>query len=258
MSVRTELDRIIDEVLTQSTLLDQAIAALEGKAAGGGGGITPSGEIEITENGTYDVTAYASAVVNVEQGGGDSDMPAGYSRVDYIQFSGKQVVDTGVICNQNTKIHINFTREASTQEYLYGVASSGNNASVTAYLGGSWRFGNKALTKSVTTVNDKIGYGAMVDKSQISISGSVGSISGVNEFEAIGSLLLGSCRSASGKVGNAQFDGKIFFFNMWQGEEPVLKLKPVVSADGEYRFYDIVSGEFFDSITDTPLYGGNL
>jgi hypothetical protein len=84
----------------------------------------------------------------------------------------------------------------------------------------------------------------------------VAAISGVNEFEAVGSLLIGSCRSASGEVGVAQFDGTISFFAMWEGDEQVLKLVPLTDGNGVYRFFDTVSKEFFDSITDTPLEGG--
>lgn len=190
-------------------------------------------------------------------GGGSGGLPDGYRRADYIRFTGKQVVDTGIICNQNTKIQTYFTRAASTQEYLYGVASSGNTASVTAYLGGSWRFGNKAATKTVGTINAKVGYAAYVDASTISVSNNAVTISGVNDFETVGSLLIGSCRSASGDVGAAQFDGTISFFAMWEGDEQVLKLIPV--TDGNvFRFYDEVSQTFFDSITDTPLEGGNF
>lgn len=196
-------------------------------------------------------------VITATGGGGGGGLPDGYRRADYIRFTGKQVVDTGIICNQNTKIQTYFTREASTQEYLYGVASSGNTASVTAYLGGSWRFGNKTATKPCGTISAKVGYAGYVDASAISVTGSVSSISGVNDFETVGSLLIGSCRSASGDVGTAQFDGTMSFFAMWEGDEQVLKLVPV--TDGTvYRFYDEVSQTFFDSITDTPLDGGNL
>lgn len=190
-------------------------------------------------------------------GGGDSDLPSGCRRVDYIQFTGEQTVDTGIICNQNTKIQLAFTRERSTQHYMYGVASSNNTASVTAYMGGSWRFGNKSATKVPTTNADMI-YSGLVDKSTVTITGSASAISSVNDFETIGSLLLGACRNSNGTVGSSQFEGKIFFFSMWEGVEQVLKLVPIVDADGNFHFYDTLSKQLFDSITDIPLGGGNL
>lgn len=190
-------------------------------------------------------------------GAGGSDLPAGYRRVDYILFSGDQVVDTGIVCTQSTDIRTYFTRENSAQKYLYGVASSGNTASVTAYLGGSWRFGDKSATKPCGTISANVGYAGHVDASEIAVTGSVSTISDVDEFETVGSLLIGTCRGSDGDVGSPQFVGKIFFFSMWSGDEQVLKLVPV--TDGTlYRFWDTIGQRFHDSITETPLDGGNV
>ena len=201
---------------------------------------------------TYKPNEMASAIESIETGGG-GETPE-YTRVEYIQFTGEQTIDTGIICNKNTKLKVVFTREKSAQHYLFGVASSDNTASVTAYLGGNWRFGDKATSKSPTT-NDDMVYSGIIDNSQITISGSKTAISSVNDFETIDSLLIGTCRSSSGSIPSPQFIGKVYLFEMWEGTEQVLKLIPVVNKDGVYGFLDDVSGEFFVSLTDTQLEG---
>lgn len=292
-AMQSNLNSAVNEVDTQADLIKQIKAALEGKAAAGGaepvvepldviengtytapngldgyspvtvnvpvpeGYIKPSGELEITENGNHDVTAYQSVNVNVDGGAdGDSDLPAGYRRADYIRFTGDQLVDIGIICTQNTQIRLAFSREKSTQHYLYGVASSDNTASVTAYLGGSWRFGNKSATKTPTTNADMI-YSAVVNNSTVTLTGSASAISAVNEFKTIGTLILGGCRNSDGTVGVAQFEGIVLFLAVDEGDEQVRHLVPV--TDGTiYRFWDTADQKFHDSITDVPLEGGYL
>lgn len=185
-------------------------------------------------------------------------IPSGYARCDYIQFNGTQWVDTGIIGNQDTQINTCFTWENTTQRHLFGCTSSDNTASITSYMNGSWRFGNKSQTKTVSSKDPKLPYSALVNKSTISLNSSVTSISGVNDFETVGTLLLGGARDADGSLPVVGITGKVFYFTLLQGEEQVLKLVPVVSAEGVYRFWDMISQSFFDSITDSPLEGGNL
>jgi hypothetical protein len=220
----------LEAVLTeQEALIDELKEVLQGKASGGGGS-TPSID----------------------------GIPNGYARCDYIQFTGNQLVDTGIIGNQDTQINLSFTWESSTQNHVFGCASSDNTASITSYTNGSWRFGNKYQSKNFSSKNPKLPFSALVNKSTISVNSSVTSISGVNDFETIGTLLVGGARSSSGDLPGSSIIGKIFYFILWQGEVQVMKLVPVVSAEGVYRFWDLVSKKFFDTIDGTPLGGGNL
>lgn len=192
-------------------------------------------------------------------GGGAPDLPDGYMHAGYIRFNDAQIVDTGIIGTQDTKIKVIFTREDDAGMYLYGCASSGNTASITAYLSssGSWRFGAKSANRALTADPELVHTSIQSKTGVVAISPN-NTYSGVTAFETVGSLLIGSARNSSGTVGVASYVGKIFLFQMWEGSTEVLHLSPVVSTDGVYRFYDKVSGNFFDSITDTPLDGGTL
>ena len=219
--------------------------------------------LEVTENGTYTAPAgvdgYSPVTVNVAGGGGGGgELPEGYRRCDFILFSGKQWVDTGIVGTQDTQVSASFTWENSTQRHLFGCASSDNTKSITSYMNGSWRFGAKSTSKSFGVKNPMLPYAVLVNKTTISTTGSASSIGGVADFETVGTLLLGGARDADGTEPSVGIYARVFYFYMWQGDEMVRKLVPVTDGNGAYRFFDMVSKEFFDSITTTPLEGGNM
>lgn len=240
-------------LLTAGKYCDRDIV-ITATGVGGGGSVEDLNAV-LTEQET--LITELQGILSEKMADRDSDLPQGYYRVDFIEFTGEQLVDTRLIGNQDTRIRTSFTWGSSDQNHVYGCDSADNTASITSYMNGSWRFGSKSVTKNVTKNINTLPYSAYVDKTTIGITGSVTAISDVDDFETIGTLLLGGARSSSGGLPGSGLIGRIFFFYVWDGDTQVMKLVPV--SDGtKYRFWDEVSKVFFDSMTDTPLDGGNL
>jgi hypothetical protein len=105
-------------------------------------------------------------------------------------------------------------------------------------------------------VDENLIQTAIVDKTGIDLASSTGNMSGVTAFETPYTLILGGCRYATGGF-SAQHDGKVLLWEIYDGTTLIQQLVPVCNADGTYRFYDQVTGNFFDSIGDEALKGGN-
>ena len=199
--------------------------------------------------------------IEIESIEADSGEPREYEKIDYIQFTGTQAVDTGIVCTQDTRIKVLFTRDDDVQRYLYGVLSTGNTASVTAYLtsgSGNWRFGNRTMIRGIVA-REEIVHTSIIDKTGITGNTGTGDYDTVSNFTSIGSLILGSARNTDGSIDtNLMLVGKVFRFEMWSGEELVLQLIPVITKSGEYGFWDTVTKSIKTSITNVSLRGGML
>ena len=103
------------------------------------GGITPTGTINISQNGIVDVTDYASANVNVSGGGEEWSTLS-----NYIEASGGQYINTEYVINQNSKIEVvaNVPDNSLSYPTIFG---SRNNSSNEVVIYSEFGGGNIAM-----------------------------------------------------------------------------------------------------------------
>jgi hypothetical protein len=210
-------------------------------------------QMRIPEGDVQRITANGVALWEMPSADG---LPAGYEACEYIQFSGKQQFDTGIIPTEKTKIELTFTRESSNSLYMYGVRNSGNTASVTAYLAtsGAWRYGN---TYRNYTLSQNTKHTAIVDSTGVNMDGTKSSYGAtVKAFTANATLTFGATRGTGGALGTPQFIGKLYTFKMYDNGELIRDYMPCINPQGVYGFWENVQRVFVSSATTTAFTGG--
>ena len=191
-------------------------------------------------------------------GGEQPDTPVEtYTRLTYIETTGKQYINTGYVVLEDDVIEMSYISTSATSEdkALFGVADRGIGSiwasiySNTAYV----RFGS---TASVSVSNARIRYNIVLKKGNVVIE----DLTGTPTFSAMPTLPLyvfacnnndesaymyGYCRTMGFKISKESGD-------------VVMELKPCKrDSDGKVGMIDLVSGRFFASDGNEEFIGGS-
>ena len=179
-------------------------------------------------------------------------IPAEYTRLEYIESTGTQWIDTDVYIDQDTEI-VAKTLAKESDKFIYGVSpnvtASERTRSATAYVSGSgnWRFGDQAISvsNSVYYTYNTV-HTSVQNKNGVTIDGvNVGNYTDMQDFVSPYPLaLFGRRYTSDGNDVTSQSGIRIYEFKIYKNNALVLNLVPVKYNDNgttKVAMYDTVS-----------------
>ena len=93
------------------------------------------GVVTIEEGVTLDLNGYTLTVAGIDGTGSIVDSFAGYERIQYLQATGTQCINTGYVHNDNTKVDIRVLFDSVSKEWqcIYGARNGKDNAKKTRF-----------------------------------------------------------------------------------------------------------------------------
>lgn len=161
----------------------------------------------------------------------------GVKRLDYIETTGTQYIDTLYTPNNNTMIETKFVLKTANSG-LYASDSNGSlNTNCTAYIssGGNFRFGNKSVI--VRVEQNKIAK-TLQSKDGVYLNDTlVSNYTNISTFTSTQTLKLG--------FNTTNFVGEIFYQKIWDDGVLVRYLIPAKDSNNVVCFFDLVEYKFY-------------
>ena len=179
-----------------------------------------------------------------------SGLPSGYTQLEYIQSSGNQYINTGVVPTPNTRavIDAQITAQTAASAAYLGERSGSGGTDKTAYELWSMStgrnvssdfFGNR-VSKTMST----IGIRVLIDKNKASVT-----INGntITNSAAAGTATLPIFLLASNEKGTAAYGiaAKLYSCQLYDNGTLVRDFVPCKNASGAVGLYDTVEGQFY-------------
>lgn len=169
-------------------------------------------------------------------------LPSGYKKLEYIQSSGTQYINTGFKPNQNTKIELDVLSAEGTSSnipYIFGTQDSSNNYFVATWVLG---YGNGMVTTGINLYDGKF-HVVKVENGALYKDGSIIAQRTVSSFSIGVPIFLFAVNSSKQSIGYGAC--KLRSCKIYDNGTLVRDFIPCKNASGAVGMWDDVNSTFY-------------
>lgn len=260
MSIQSEINRITTAVSDQESLIGEIVDALAARCVVTepllqARTVTPTEEVQVvTPDAGYD--GLSSVTVEAAQGGEGtygwkkcvSNLPSGYTEVEYIQSSGTQYIDTGFKPNSNTRLTGDFEilANGSTYRAIFAAREGSLARCFSLFVSPQNTFysniGGKAniYTFSMSALGR---HSLDVNKNVVTIDGTSYTHTAESFQHTTTTIYL--CADNEDGVSTLPCDMRWYSCQIYDNGTLVRDFVPCTNASGTVGLYDLVNEEFY-------------
>lgn len=171
-------------------------------------------------------------------------LPSGYTKLDYIESSGTQYINTGFKPNQNTRCVMDIENLSSAQAAFFGARANQNAASFTYFsLTATTGRSDYGSSKQSMSFTNTVGRYTVDQNKNVCTANGVTATGTANTFQLTNNLYLMAVNQADAAIQNAKL--KLYSAKVYDNGTLVRDFIPCKNASGTIGLWDNVNSVFY-------------